>query len=67
MENDTKLREIIFRGRGCENGEWEEGNYHHNIRKGEWHGITNKDSNETVMIYRESLQIRGYGAEWEDV
>lgn len=65
--NKTELREVIFRARRKDNGQWEYGNYHHNIRKGKWHGITNKDSNETVEVYRESLQIMGWGGEWENV
>lgn len=63
----TTFREIIFRGRRKDNGEWIEGNYHHNIRKGTWHGITNKESNETHVIYRESLQLKDLDGEFEDI
>jgi hypothetical protein len=67
MEHKTELREIIFRARSVDTGEWIEGNYHHNIRKGTWHGITNKDSNETIKVYRESLQMKNWSGEWESV
>lgn len=60
-------REIIFRGRSKETGEWVEGNYHHNRRKGEYHSISPKETNEEVRIYRESLQMKNYNNEWEDV
>jgi hypothetical protein len=60
-------REILFRGRRKDNGEWVEGNYHHNIRKGEWHGITEKLFNETHLIYRESLQMKDYDGEFKNV
>ena len=60
-------REIIFRGRRKDNGEWEEGNYVHNIRKGEFHAIQNKDTNETHKIYRESLQMKNWEGEFENI
>lgn len=58
------FREIIFRGRSIETGKWKEGNYHHNVRKGEWHGISEKLTNETYKIYRESLQIKDEEGNW---
>ena len=60
-------REIIFRGRKKDTGEWVEGNYFHNIRKGESHSIFDKESNIDYEIYRESLQMKGYNGEWEQV
>jgi len=60
-------KEIIFRARRKDNGEWVEGNYHHNIRKGERHTISPKDTNEDFEVYRESLQWRKFDLEWEDV
>lgn len=60
-------REIIFRARSKETGEWIEGNYHHNIRKGEYHSISPKETNEGHRVYRESLQMKNYNNEWEDV
>lgn len=60
-------REIIFRGRSKETGEWVEGNYHHNIRKGTWHSISPKDTNEPVMIYRESLEMKDWDGNWVSV
>ena len=61
------MREIIFRARRVDDAQLEDGNYHHYNRKGTWHGISNKDTNETVKVYRESLQMKGWGGEWEDV
>lgn len=54
-DRKTILREIIFRGRSIDTGQWVEGNYHHNIRKAEFHSISPKETNETIKIYRESL------------
>jgi len=61
------MREIIFRGRDKESGQWVEGNYHHNLRKGEYHLISPKDTNIGHMIYRESLQMKDRGGEWKEV
>lgn len=61
------MREIIFRGRSKETGEWVEGNYHHNIRKWEYHSIAPKETNIETKIYRESLQIKNYMDEWEEI
>lgn len=61
------FREIVFRARRKDNGEWVEGNYHHNKRKGEWHAITEFNSNNQHYIYRESLQMKNWGDEWEDI
>lgn len=59
------MREIIFRARSKETGEWVVGNYHHNKRKGEFHSISPKDTNETIVVYRESLQMLDYdGVTW---
>jgi len=60
-------RELIFRGRRKDNGEWMEGNYFHNIRKGKSHNIVNKDSNEWYVIYRESLQLKDWDGEFKDI
>lgn len=61
------MREIVFRGRSKETGEWIEGNYIHNLRKGEFHAIIDKVHNETYHIYRESLQMKNWSNEYEDV
>lgn len=66
-ENNTVMREIIFRARSIETGEWVEGNYHHNLRKVRYHSISPKDTNEEILVYRESLQWKNYAGEWEDV
>lgn len=60
-------REIIFRGRKKETGEWIEGNYIHNVRKGEFHAIIDKEHNNTHHIYRDSLQMKDYDLEFKDV
>lgn len=60
-------REIIFRARSKETGEWVEGNYYHNFRKGEFHAIFDKYTNLSTMVYRESLQMKNYEGEWENV
>ena len=60
-------REIIFRARRKDNSEWIEGNYHHNKRKGEFHIISPKETNENFEIYRDSLHIKNYNNEWEDI
>ncbi len=64
---DTILKEIIFRARSKETGEWAEGNYHHNTRKGEFHSISPKSTNEIVYVYRESLQMKDNSGEWVNV
>jgi len=61
------VRKIEFRGRRKDNGEWIEGNYFHNFRKGESHNIVDFDHNNWYVIYRESLQMRDWGGEFEDV
>jgi hypothetical protein len=66
-KNDTILPEILFRGRNVETGEMVVGNYHHNIRKGIYHTIAPKDTNEPVVIYRESLQLRDRCGEWNSI
>ncbi len=60
-------REIIFRGRRKDTGEWIEGNYHHNIRKGEFHIIRDKEHNQEYHIYRESLQLKDFDGEFKDI
>lgn len=60
-------REIIFRGRKKDDGQWVEGNYHHNKRKGTFHAITDFDHNNTYHIYRDSLQMKDYDGEFKDV
>lgn len=61
------MREIIFRGRSKETGEWVEGNYFHNKRKGEFHAIIVKMSNDTIRIYRESLQLKDIDGEFKNI
>ena len=61
------MRQIIFRARSKETGEWIEGNYHHNKRKGEYHSISKFDDNIEHKVYRESLQMMGYENKWVDV
>jgi hypothetical protein len=63
----SKQREIIFRGRRKDTGEWVEGNYIHNKRKGEFHIIRNQEFNEDHFIYRESLQLKDFDEEFKDV
>lgn len=60
-------REIIFRARRKDTGEWVEGNYHHNLRKGEFHSVSPKSTNESHEVYRESLQMKNHIGEWEDI
>lgn len=60
-------KEIIFRARRKDNGEWVEGNYHHNIRKGERHSISTKATNIDVEIYRDSLQLKNHLGEFENI
>ena len=67
MEYNTTFREIIFRSRRIDTGEWIEGNYHHNIRKGTFHIIRPKDSNEEIEVYREPLQLKNIIGEWENI
>jgi len=59
--------DIKFKARRIDNGEWIEGNYHHNIRKGRWHAISSKDDNESHKIYRESLHMFQWGDEWKEI
>lgn len=61
------MRQIIFRARSKETGEWIEGNYHHNKRKGEYHSISRFDDNIEHTVYRESLQMMDYDNKWIDV
>ena len=67
IRRDSVFREIIFRGRKKDDGEYIEGNYVHNIRKGTFHAIIDKEHNQTYHIYRESLQMMNWALEWEDV
>jgi len=60
-------REIIFRGRRKDNGEWIEGNYTHNLRKGTCHMIASKDDNINHLIYRESLEMKNWEGKFEAV
>ncbi len=61
------FREIIFKGRRKDTGEWIEGNYHHNLRKGEFHFISSKDDNIEHIIYRESLEMKDWDGEFKPV
>ena len=60
-------RDIVFRGRKKDDGEWVEGNYIHNKRKGTFHAIKDFDYNEVHMIYRDSLQLKDYDGEFKDI
>jgi hypothetical protein len=62
-----ELPEILFRARSIETGEWIEGNYMHNKRKGEFHAIINIDTNESHKIYRESLEIKNFENKWKKI
>ena len=62
-----KPREILFRARRKDTGEWIEGNYIHNKRKGEFHAIQDQDHNDLHFIYRESLQMKDYDGEFRDI
>jgi len=55
--------DVLFRGKSIATGEYVTGNYHHNLRKGVFHAIYDKDTNEETRIYRESLQIK-IGENW---
>lgn len=66
-ERVMSLREIVFRARSKETGEWVEGNYHHNTRKGEAHYVSPKATNEEILVYRESLQMKIWNGEWRDM
>lgn len=61
------FREIVFRGRRKDNGEWVEGNFHHNIRKGTFFAISPKNTNLYHEIYRESLQMKDIDNEFRDI
>ena len=61
------MRDIVFRARRKDTGEWVEGNYHHNKRKGVYHLITEFDSNNAYEVYRDSLQMKNYNNEFEDI
>lgn len=66
MSNKTEFTNIAFRARRADNGEWVEGNWHHNFRKGEYTSICDFASNMYYRCYRESLQIRNYWGFWVD-
>lgn len=59
--------DIVFRARRKDNGEWIEGNYFHNKRKGESHSISQFDDNVSHLIYRDSLQMKSHDNEWYNV
>lgn len=59
--------EIEFRARKKEDGKWVEGNYHHQLRKGNCHMIADFDHNVFHEIYRESLEIKDYEGKWRSV
>lgn len=48
-------REILFRGQRKSDGQWVEGNYFHNIRKGEGHNIITKHDNEWHEVDPETI------------
>jgi hypothetical protein len=49
------MREIKFRGKRKDNGEWIYGNYHHNFRKGHWHTISDFDDNIDHIVDPETV------------
>jgi len=49
------MREILFRGKRVDNGEWVEGNYFHNFRKGESNNIIPFNSNQWHEVIPESI------------
>jgi len=61
------MSEVIFRARSKDTGNWIEGNYHHNIRKGEMHTIARKETNIAIEVYRESLQLKDSDGEFKDI
>tara|TARA_R100000656_G_C3952223_1_gene128654 strand:- start:1290 stop:1481 length:192 start_codon:yes stop_codon:yes gene_type:complete len=61
------VREILFRARSKETGEWVEGNYFHNVRKGVSHNISPKDTNQMIEVYRESLHMKNWDGSWEPI
>ena len=61
------MRDIIFKGRRKDTGEWIEGNYHHNKRKGTFYSIAEFSTNESYDIYRESLQMKDFDGEFKDI
>lgn len=65
--NDTILKEIIFRARRVDNGEWAYGSYVHTLRKVTMHSIIDKCTNICHEVYRESLQIRNRYYEFENI
>lgn len=60
-------RDILFRARRRDTGEWVAGNYFHNVRKGVRHTITEKVANEVHDVYRDSLQLMDSSGEFEDI
>lgn len=58
---------IVFRARRKDNGEWIEGNYHHNKRKGTYHTISSFADNIPHEVYRESLHMKDYNDEWKQM
>jgi len=61
------MRDIIFRARRKDTGEWVEGNYTHNKRKGTFHLIRDFDHNKEFYVYRESLQMKDYDGVFKDI
>lgn len=61
------FRELIFRGRRKDNGEWIYGNYSHITRKCDIHIISDFEHNNDYEIYRESLQLKDYDNEFRAI
>lgn len=64
MGHKTELTNIAFRARKVDTGEWVEGNWYHNFRKGEHTSICEFGTNNCYPCYRESLQIRNHWGFW---
>ncbi len=61
------FREIVFRARRKDTGEWVEGSFIHSKRKGTHYLIQDPDTNNTYEVYRESLHMKDHNEEWQQV
>lgn len=61
------IRELIFRGRSKETGEWIEGKYFPNVRKVTTHSIYEMYTNNLHEIYGESLQLKDFDGKFKDI
>lgn len=62
-----KFTEIVFKARRKDNGEWVEGNWVHNKRKGEFIAIREFTTNLDYPVYRESLHIKNKFGFWVQI